>query len=658
MNTGVSVGIGSHWLCAGLLAGCAMAAAPAFASNASQLVVVHADGRASSFALRSNAAQASAAACDSSDVIFAFVATPTGGITQLKLRRGTDSQIGIDVSTTCSRIEGRAVISFDAGGGTAVSGSDYTSTPGVAMLPLHLDGSASSASATVSIQLPDGANAASNERTFNILRQIGSFQGDTGNGQPVIGSVPGSSTPLVEVTLLAGKTIDQAAGIINGLDPAAREVSAAVENFCDSKSGGGSSSLGCQSTRRAADLIGDPNTPPAARNAAQTVLDNNLRAISPDETTAVAFNARQLATNQQDNLAARVSTLHSRTTSGASVASLSLVNNGVPLSLGGLDSLLNAGDDDTSANQANEDNRTLLGGARWGFWVNGTLGGSDRDRVAGNSGFDSHTWSLTSGVDYRFNSHFFLGGALGYSRFDSTYSDNQGTLDADARSLHVYGGYTADSGLALDTSLSYTRSDYDLKRVVELFQLSADGTSYSSLGRDIAHSSPAAGQLSTSLGVTYTIMRGTWTFSPQAQVLYLRSDFDAFAESGPSSFNLAYPDRSSNGTSLSAGVYVDKAFATTIGAFRPYSRLLYYSDRGSTPDLFANFVTPNPDGGHTSLRLTTEQPDRLYGTIEIGLGFSRPIGTRTWDFNFAAMQLFDSGDLSRWALRLDMRVPF
>ena len=252
----------------------------------------------------------------------------------------------------------------------------------------------------------------------------------------------------------------------------------------------------------------------------------------------------------------------------------------------------------------------------------------------------------------------FLGGALGYSRFTSTYSDNQGSLDADARSLHIYGGYTADSGLALDASVSYTTSDYSLKRAVELFELSPDGTSYSSLGRNIAQSSPGVSQLSTSFGVTYTIMRGTWTFSPQAQVLYLRSDFDAFSESGPSSFNLAYPSRSSNGTSLSAGVYVDRAFATTIGAFRPYSRVLYYSDRGSTPDLFANFVTPNADGSHTSLRLSTQQPDRLYGTIEIGLGFSRPIGTRTWDFNLAAMQLFDSGDLSRWALRADMRVPF
>ncbi len=660
MNRGMSMGIGNHWLCAGLLAGCAITAGPALASNASQLVVVHADGRASSFALRSNAVQATAAACDSADVVFAFVATPTGGVTQVKLRRGTDSasQIGVDVSVACSKIEGRADIPFDAGGGTAVRGSDYTSTPGVAMLPLHADGAATSATASVSIQLLNGPNASSNDRTFNILRQIGSFQGDGTNGQPIIGSVPGSSTPLVVVTLLSATTIDEAAAVINGLDPAAREVSAAVDDFCNPTNGPGRASPGCQATRRAADLIGDPDTSPAVRSAAQTVLENNLRAISPDETTAVTFNARQLAINQHDNLAARVSALHSRVAPGTSVAGLSLVNNGVPLSLGGLDSLLNAGDDDTNSNQANEENRTLLGGTRWGFWVNGTLGGADRDRVAGNSGFDSHTWSLTSGIDYRFNSHFFLGGAIGYSRFDSTYSDNQGTLDADARSLHFYGGYTADSGLALDASLSYTSSDYNLKRSIELYQLSADGSSYTSLGRDIAQSAPAVSQLSSSFGVTYTIMRGTWTFSPQAQILYLRSDFDAFAEAGPSAFNLAYPTRSSNGTSLSAGMYVDKAFATKIGAFRPYSRLLYYSDNGSAPDLFANFVAPNLDGSHTTLRLTTAQPDRHYGTIEFGLGFSRPIGTRTWDFNLAAMQLFGSSDFSRWALRLDMRVPF
>jgi outer membrane autotransporter protein len=645
-----------------LAIGVLIAALPAVAASPSQLVVVHKDGHAHAYALRMHALNATSAICDNDDVIFAFVAAPTDGVANVRLRHGVDSgaQINIELTAICSNITGRAVLPFDAGGGNAVRGVDYSATAGVATLPLTTNGAGGSAGTTVTVQLLDSSGAASGERTFNILRQAGSFQGNAASGAPIVGVIPGSATPVVVVTLLPGTSIDQAAAVVSGLDAAAREVSAAVDEFCRIGSGGGSANAGCDATRRAATLIGDPTTPPAVRNAAITVLENNLRAISPDETTALAFNAFQIALNQQDNLSSRLTALHSRTASGASLDGLSLVSNGIPLSLSGLaDVLKAAAGDDPSSNQANEEKRTLLGGTRWGFWVNGTLGGSDHDRVVGNSGFDSNTWSLTSGVDYRFNSHFFLGGAIGYSKFDSTFSNDQGSLAADARSLHFYGGYTADSGLALDASLSYTRSSYDLKRVVELYQLSPDGTSYTSLGRDLAHSQPDVSQLTGSIGLTYTIMQGTWTFAPQAQILYLHSAYGAFAEAGPSAFNLVYPQQRSNGRSLSAGIYIDKTYATTVGAFRPYTRVLYYADSGGTPpDLFASFLAPNADGSHTQLRLVMAEPDRRYATLELGLGFSRPIGTRTVDFNFGGMELVDANNLRRWAVRADVRVPF
>ncbi|HET6545899.1 MAG TPA: autotransporter outer membrane beta-barrel domain-containing protein [Rhodanobacteraceae bacterium] len=659
MNGGRHMRSGPGLLRVLLATGLAVAAADATAAT-SQLVVVHKGGHASAFALRNHALQSTAAVCEGDDVVFAFVVAPADGVDNLQLRRGVDTgaDIHLELTVTCSNITGRAVIPFDAGGGTAVRGSDYSSTGGAAMLPLAVEGSGS-AGATVSVQVLDGAGTSGGDVTFDILRRDGSFQGQGASGTPIVGVVPGSSSPIVVVTILAGTTIDEAADIVDGLDLAAREVSAAVDEFCRIGSGGGSDSPGCEATRRAADLIGNPATPADVRDAAITVLENNLRAISPDETTGLAFNARELALRQHDNLASRLSALHSRTTSGASLEGLTLVSNGMPLSLDGLADGLEAGDDDADSNQANEEKRTLLGGTRWGFWLNGTLGGSDRDRVAGNAGFDSHTWSLTSGIDYRFNSHFFLGAAIGYSSFDSDFSNDQGALNADARSLHAYGGYTSDSGLALDGSLSYARSDYDLERVVELFQLTPDGTGYTSLGRDLAVGHPEVRQLSASIGLTYTIMRETWTFAPQAQLLYLQTNYDAFSENGPSDFNLAYPERESDGHSLSAGIYIDRTWATTVGAFRPYTRLLYYADSGgSPPDLLSNFLTPNADGSQTNLRLAMAEPDQRYGTVEFGLGFSRPIGSRTVDFNFGGMELFDSSDLRRWAVRMDVRVPF
>lgn len=51
------------------------------------------------------------------------------------------------------------------------------------------------------------------------------------------------------------------------------------------------------------------------------------------------------------------------------------------------------------------------------------------------------------------------------------------------------------------------------------------------------------------------------------------------------------------------------------------------------------------------------EPDNRYGTAEMGLGFSRPIGTRTVDFNVGYLQTFSFQDLNRWALRFDVRIP-
>jgi outer membrane autotransporter protein len=636
--------------------------APLATASPAHLVVVHKNGVARSYALREHALRATPAVCDGDDVLFVFTTAPSDGVETVNLQRGVDSavDIGVEVVEICSNIDGHALVPFDAGGGTAVRGTDYTANAGMANLTLSRDGGGTGTTATVSVQVLSGSG--SDARSFNILRQVGSFQGMGASGSPAVGPVPGSDTPVVVVNITGGTPIDDAADTILALDPAAQQLAGPTQDFC-SAGGGGADAPGCAATRDAANLIGNPDTPPAVRDAASQVLENNLRAVAPDETTALAFNGRELVLRQENNLSQRLAALHTRSaaTGGASFDGLTLVSGGLPLSLAGIGDALAAagGDDPDSDNQANEEKRTLLGGTRWGVWVNGTLGGSERDRVNGNAGFDNDTWSLTSGIDYRFTNHLFGGAAIGFSRLDSDFSDDQGSLEADARSLHVYGGYSADSGLALDASISYTRSDYELKRAIELYQLTPDGTGFTSLGRQIAASSPDVGQFDASLGLTWTFMHEAWTFAPQIQYLYLSSHYSAFTEQGPSAFNLSYDKRDDNGTSLSAGIYVDRTFATSVGAFRPYTRLLYYADSGGSPDdLFASFLLPNDDGSHTPVRLKMAGADDRYGTIELGLGYSRPIGTRTVDFNLGAMEFFDADNLSRWALRLDARVPF
>jgi outer membrane autotransporter protein len=624
-----------------------------------ELVVVRHNGQTSSHVAKSGAAAAGVAACADPAVAFAFMVEPHDGMTTVQLQRGADvsRDIVLDVTLTCSTLEGSALVPFDAAGGTASNGSDYVSTPGMALLTLtHSDqgGVSTPVPAIVHIELLDNGQNAGQTRTLNIVRTEGSFQGTSAQGQPIVGTIPGSTTAIVAITILAQTTIDDGSDVVPGLDPGAGDVSNAATRFCADQ-GGGSGSTGCLATQVAANLVADPNTPASVRENATAVLENNLLAISPDETTALAFVAPLLATGQFDNLAERLSELRTGNLGGTvSAGGLTFVHNGLPFSLASLGTSLNVDDDESARN---EEKRTLLGGTRLGLWVNGTIGGSETDRRGGNSGFKSDNWNLTSGLYYRFSDRFFAGAAIGYSSLTSDYANDQGSLDADSKSLHVYSGYALTSGFSLDGSVSYMRSDYTQKRVIELYALNAGGTGYSSLGRDIAVGKPRVTQTGANFSVTYTFMRGTWTIAPQAQISVLHNTYDAFSERGPSAFNLSFDERKSNSTSFSAGGYVDRTFATSVGAFRPYVRAYYFADSGSSSDLLSRFVRNDADGSATPIALSMQEPDRRYGTAELGLGFSRPIGTRTVDFSAGYMKTFSFQDLDRWALRFDMRIP-
>lgn len=621
-------------------------------AEAAQMVVVHRNGQAHQYTMASKSAAATAAACSDSSVAFAFVADPRDGAAVELSRSGERSRdIVIDVDLTCSNVTGSAQIPFDAAGGTAQRGVDYTAVPGVALLDLGASNPAPVA-APVRIDLLDNPSAGGATLTFSIVRRDGSFQGQFPGGSPIVGAIPGSPAALVAVSITGQVLISDAVDNLPRIDPAANEVGGSTTQFCQ---GAGRGSAGCSATQTAADRLADPSLSPAEREVAAEVLENNLRAIAPDETTALMFAAPRLASGQVNNVAQRLQVMRSgATTSPFSTSGLSLAGSSGPMSLSLLPTLLGIDDDESARN---EEQRDLLGGTRLGLWVNGTIGSGRRDRHLTGAGYDSDTWELTSGLDYRFSDRFFAGIALGYSSLSTDFDDAQGSLDADVRSLHAYAGYSLPNGFSLDGSLSLLRGDYSQDRVIELYSLDPSGIGYTSLGRQIAHGETTVDQVSGSLGLTWTFMREAWTIAPQAQLSLMRTTYDAFRETGPSTFNLDYARRTANSRSFSFGAYVDRAYATSIGTFRPYGRAFWYLENGSTKDLIAEFAFANPDGSHTPLRLSTYEADGSYGSVELGVGLARPIGTRTVDFNFGLMQLFGYSGWDRWAARFDLRIP-
>lgn len=622
-----------------------------------ELVVVRKSGHTSSYVTQAKNAAAAGAACNDQSVAFAFTVVPRDGSTlEMEYGGNSSADIVLDVTLTCSTLEGSAMVPFDAQGGSAVSGVDYVSTPGVALLNLgEASGGGAAAPVPASVHVELIGSGQVQTQTLNVVRTEGSFQGIFSDGTPIVGSIPGSSAAIVNITISGQVTIEDGEDVLPRSDAAADQVAGSTTVFC-SPVGGGSGTAGCVATQEAAQIVANPDLPIELRTEAGVVLQNNLLAIAPDETTSIAFVAPLMASGQSNNLTERLAQLRNSDQGGTiNATGLTFMNNGLPVSIGNVASLLGVDDEESARN---EEKRTLLGGTRLGLWMNGTLGSSETDRREGNSAFDTDTWNLTGGVDYRFTDQFFGGVALGYTSLEGNYAYDQGSLDADATTVYFYSGYSLPNGLSLDGSFSYMQTDYTQKRVIELYELNAAGTGFQSLGRDIAKGDQTVDQYGINLGITYTIMHGTWTFAPQAQFSYLHTNYDSFEETGPSDFNLGYLSRSNSGQILSIGGYLDRTYATSVGAFRPYLRAFYFADNnGSSKDLQSYFLTEGVNGSQVPLILSMQEADNRYGTAEIGLGFSRPIGTRTVDFNFGYMQTFSFQDLSRWQVRFDVRVP-
>ncbi|MCB1569398.1 MAG: autotransporter outer membrane beta-barrel domain-containing protein, partial [Xanthomonadales bacterium] len=524
---------------------------------------------------------------------------------------------------------------------------EYRSTPTPADAGYHVN-------PVASVQLPatEGASDVAiftvdvfdsnrwQDEEFGVRRSGGSFSGDA-DGTAVMGSIQAGTTELFRIRITGGALPPVPPSWLDGIedDPNAAGIYRDLTRLCAMD--GASDRPEC---RAFAKLIRGFLTGEVTLEQCLKVM----RAVSAENVTAVGVTGKQLMVGQMDNLALRVSTMLQGMGGGFSTSGLALVGGGNSLSLGMLGDVLNA-----AATDENEEQRTLLGGTRWGVWMNGTIGGGEKTRRRGNAGFDFDTWSLTAGVDYRLRDTTFLGAALGWSKFSSDYSRVTGDLDARSHSLHVYGGYSAANGLSLDGSVSWMRTRYDLERFLPINGSNdlLDGAD------DIASGRPSANQYSAALGASWYFQRGIWTIAPTMQYEFLRARINAFEEDGDSLFRLAYDEQIQVTRSLSAGLLTDVSLATGVGTFRPYLRALWYSDSGTgARNVMARFV----EGGSqaTSNSVILREPDRNYGSLELGLGFRRPIGSRTVDFNFGLMKVVQFDALDRWAARLDVRVPF
>ena len=610
------------WLALALLAALP---AQAWAAAQARLVVVHEGGRMRTVLLPladGRLAKAASAACADAGVMFAFTEEALPSAAPVISRSDRVGQVGVRVTLTCANLEPVGVeLTYGIQQGAGPVG--YVVNP---QARVSLSGAGSGAMADFRVDIPESAPA--QDEHFTLRREAGQFSGEM-HGVPMLGTIAAADAPILRATITGAILPSQPPDGLGGRgdDPWAPGIYRDLHGFCSAPE------------RRAG-----PECQALARLVAEGDTDGLiqvLRAVSPEKATALAPSSVGLMTTQIGNVAMRISQLLHGLGGGLDASGLALAGGGGSFTLG---EVLNAGED------PNEEQRTLLGGTRWGLWINGMIGAGDAARHAGNAGFEFDNWSLTGGVDYRLTDTLFFGVASGFSRLSSEFGGGRDRLDANTRALHLYGGFSGLRGLSLDGSVSWVRSRFDLDRYLpgpgstDLLQLDS-----------LVQGSPDAVQRAAALGATWYLQSDIWTIAPMLQYQWIGTRVDAFEERGASIFRLAYSRQDLVTRSLSGGLYGDVTLATGVGSFRPYGRALWYANSGSgARNLLAEFV----EGGAPMNAVVAAEPDRSYATLELGLGFRRPIGTRTVDFNLGALKLFGHEDAERWSVRGDVRIPF
>jgi len=215
----------------------------------------------------------------------------------------------------------------------------------------------------------------------------------------------------------------------------------------------------------------------------------------------------------------------------------------------------------------------------WGLWLAGTatFGKTGRNGLAGG-GFDFNTGGLTLGADRAVGEHVLLGVAGSWGRQGTDFDDTPSKVDADQRSLAVYGLWRLGEHLFVDGLLASGRLDFDLARWNELANASA-------------HATRAGDQWFGALTFGYE-HRSTSGLSLTGYGRYdgHRATLDGYRERGLDAYDLVYGRQRVDNSALAVGLEGSLTFQRERLSWRPHWRVEYRSALENRGDVAVNYV--------------------------------------------------------------------
>lgn len=336
-----------------------------------------------------------------------------------------------------------------------------------------------------------------------------------------------------------------------------------------------------------------------------------LVAIAPDQAGASVNVGRQSIKNQVKNISSRLSAIRSRTTSSVAGLNLNLndqtvaVTNLIPTSGGG------ASADDLFSSRVN-------------VFINGELSIGDRDDTTREEGYDFVSYGLTAGADYRFDQHWVVGGALGFTLASSDFSSD-GVLDSQGILATAFGSYQVNE-FYLEGGATFGSSSYDQERKI-VYALS-DGTNVNQVASSSFGGTESSLFLST--GALISLPKQL-TLTPHARLEYIKLSVDSFSEK-----NVSKQDDwgegwrvkidSQKGTSflVGLGMQLSKVLNRKNSVWIPYTGLEWLQDfKAEKSSITGQFLG---DPTNEIFELTSDAPDDSFYKLSIGTTMAFPSG--------------------------------
>lgn len=376
----------------------------------------------------------------------------------------------------------------------------------------------------------------------------------------------------------------------------------------------------------------EPVTPGFGLTTEET--NNALQSINGEEVQAAQ---KQIGDIQASNISGRLAAIRSGAVGrGLSVAGLRLDSGGRLASLG-KDRGYRSDGPLTASAAVSDAPITLAQGEEsaawfgpWGVFLTGSVAFGNKDATSEVDGFDFVMPGVTAGVDYQVSQNFIVGGAFGYSYYDADFdatvrSPAGQSLKSNSYTFSVFASYFFEKGFYAEAigTIGYTGYESTRRLVIPSQNPTVDPINR------IANGDFDAIQYGFAANVGYQYALGGVDVQPIARLRYLAADINSFTETGAGGLNLQFNDQNVDSLTTRIGLQASYAVGTPIGVIVPYVRGEYVHEFLNDNDGAAVRYAADPTG-LSGFIIATEDPDRNYGDLGVGVALTLPHGWVTF----------------------------